>query len=153
MTVDDLLAVKGVSDPQISPDGSLVVYVVSELDRATDKTNSSLWLVPTAGGEPKQLTTAPGTNNHPRWSPDGKIDRLRLQSRRLGPGLAPADRRRRGPPAHQAADRRLRARSGRPRETRSPSPPRSTPGMTPEQTAAKDKEKEASKSKVRTSIA
>ena len=39
MTVDDLLAVKGVSDPQLSPDGSLVVYVVSELDRATDKTN------------------------------------------------------------------------------------------------------------------
>ena len=72
MTIDDLLAVKGVSDPQVSPDGSLVVYVVSELDRATDKTNSSLWLVPVAGGEPKRLTTAPGTNNHPRWSPDGK---------------------------------------------------------------------------------
>ena len=46
MTVDDLLAVKGVSDPQISPDGSLVVYVVSELDHATEKNNSSLWLVP-----------------------------------------------------------------------------------------------------------
>ena len=29
MTVEDLLAVKGVSDPQISPDGSLVVYVVT----------------------------------------------------------------------------------------------------------------------------
>ena len=72
MTIDDLLAVKGVSDPQLSPDGSLVVYVVSELDRATDKNNSSLWLVPAAGGQPKQLTTAPGTNNHPRWSPDGK---------------------------------------------------------------------------------
>ena len=72
MTVDDLLAVKGVSDPQVSPDGSLVVYVVSELDRATQKNNSSLWLVPTLGGQPKQLTTAPGTNNHPRWSPDGK---------------------------------------------------------------------------------
>ncbi len=72
MTVDDLLAVKGVSDPQLSPDGSLVVYVVSEIDRATDKTKSSLWLVPSRGGEPKPLTTTPGTNNHPRWSPDGK---------------------------------------------------------------------------------
>ena len=49
MTIDDLLAIKSVSDPQISPDGRLVVYVVSELDRATDKTNSSLWLVPTSG--------------------------------------------------------------------------------------------------------
>ena len=72
MTIDDLLAVKGVADPQLSPDGSMVVYVVSELDRSTDKTNSSLWLVPASGGEPKRLTTAPGTNNHPRWSPDCK---------------------------------------------------------------------------------
>ena len=72
MTIDDLLAVKSVADPQVSPDGESVVYVVSELDRATEKTNSSLWLVPKAGGEPSRLTTAPGTNNHPRWSPDGK---------------------------------------------------------------------------------
>ena len=72
MTTDDLLAVKGVSDPQVSPDGKLVVYVVSELDRDTQKSNSDLWIVPTAGGEPKRLTTAPGPDNHPRWSPDGK---------------------------------------------------------------------------------
>ncbi len=72
MTVDDLLAVKGVSDPQVSPDGLWVVYVVSELDRATEKTNSDLWLVAVAGGEPKRLTTLPGADNHPRWSPDGK---------------------------------------------------------------------------------
>ena len=50
MTVDDLLAVKGVSDPQVSPDGSLVVYVVTELDQATQKNHSSLWLVPASGG-------------------------------------------------------------------------------------------------------
>jgi len=72
MSIDDLLAIKSVSDAQISPDGQSVVYVVSELDRATDKTNSSLWLVATSGGAPKRLTTAPGSNNHPRWSPDGK---------------------------------------------------------------------------------
>ena len=72
MTVDDLLAVKAVSDPQVSPDGKWVVYVVSELDREAGKTNSDLWLVPLAGGEPRRLTTAPGTDNHPRWSPDGK---------------------------------------------------------------------------------
>ncbi|MFO0957550.1 MAG: S9 family peptidase [Isosphaeraceae bacterium] len=72
MTVDDLLAVKGVGDPQVSPDGKLVVYTVSELNRDTGKSNSDLWLVPTAGGEPRRLTTAPGADNHPRWSPDGK---------------------------------------------------------------------------------
>ena len=72
MTVHDLLGVKSVSDPQVSPDGKLVVYVLSELDRATEKSNSDLYLVPTAGGEPRRLTTAPGVDNHPRWSPDGK---------------------------------------------------------------------------------
>ena len=60
MTVDDLLAVKGVSDPQLSPDGSLVVYVVSEIDRAADKTNTSLWLVPSSGGR------AQATDDHCR---------------------------------------------------------------------------------------
>src|SRR5512135_2879703 len=69
MTIDDLLAVKGVSDPQVSPDGRWVVYVVSELDRATDKTNSDLWLVPVAEGEPRRLTMATGADNPPRWSP------------------------------------------------------------------------------------
>ncbi len=72
MTVNDLLAVKGVGSPQISPDGSKVVYVVSEIDREANKTNSSLWMVSTDGGEPTRLTTSPGTNNEPTWSPDGK---------------------------------------------------------------------------------
>lgn len=36
------------------------------------KTNSDLWLVPVAGGEPKRLTTSSGSDTHPRWSPDGK---------------------------------------------------------------------------------
>jgi len=72
MTVDDLLAVKSVGDPQLSPDGRLVAYVVSEVDRAAGKTNSSLWLVTADGGNPKRLTTTPGVNNHPRWCPDGK---------------------------------------------------------------------------------
>jgi len=72
MTVDDLLAVKVVSDPQVAPDGTRVAYVVAARDLATDKTNSDLWLVPIKGGEPRRLTTAPGADTHPRWSPDGK---------------------------------------------------------------------------------
>jgi dipeptidyl aminopeptidase/acylaminoacyl peptidase len=72
MTIDDLLGIKSVSDPQVSPDGKLVVYVVTELDRSTEKSNSDLYLIPTAGGEPKRLTTSAGADNHPRWSPDGK---------------------------------------------------------------------------------
>ena len=60
MTIDDLLAVKSVSDPQVSPDGTLVAYVVSEIDRETDKSNTDIWVVPVAGGDPKRLTTSAG---------------------------------------------------------------------------------------------
>ena len=149
MTIDDLLAIKSVSDPQISPDGESVVYVVSELDRATDKTDSTLWLIPTAGGEPKQLTTAPGTNNHPRWSPDGKT--VAFVSSRGGSAqvwLLPVE----GGEARQLTKLPIDV-SGpiwSPRGDRIAFAAEVYPGTTPEQTAAKDKEKEASKSKVRT---
>jgi dipeptidyl aminopeptidase/acylaminoacyl peptidase len=68
----DLLAVKTVSDPQLSPDGKQLVYVVSVIDAAANKSNSDLWTVPVAGGEAKRLTTSPGGDNHPRFSPDGQ---------------------------------------------------------------------------------
>src|SRR6516225_9124946 len=148
MTIDDLLAIKGVSDPQVSPDGDSIVYAVSELDRATDKTNSSLWMVPAAGGEPKRLTTAPGTNNHPRYSPDGKT--IAFVSSRGGSSqvwLLPTD----GGEARQLTHLPIDV-SGpiwSPKGDRIAFAAEVYPGTTPEQTAAKDKEKEAAKSKVR----
>ncbi len=72
MTIDDLLAVKGVSDPKVSPDGRWVVYVVSKIDKASGKTESDLFATPLAGGETRQLTTSPGPDREPVWSPDGK---------------------------------------------------------------------------------
>lgn len=70
--VEDLFKFQRVGDPQISPDGKLVVYTVGTVDRAANKTITHLWLVPTAGGEPRQLTASGKRDAHPRWSPDGR---------------------------------------------------------------------------------
>ncbi len=71
MTIDDLFRFKRVSDPQISPDGKQVAYVITSVNLAGNKTSSAIWLAPTDKGEPKQLTTSGKKDRHPRWSPDG----------------------------------------------------------------------------------
>jgi dipeptidyl aminopeptidase/acylaminoacyl peptidase len=84
MTIDDLYRFKRVSDPQISPDGSQVVYVVAEItDPAKNKSHSNLWLAATDGKmPPRRLTTTEKKDSHPRWSPDGK--QIVFESNRSG---------------------------------------------------------------------
>jgi hypothetical protein len=48
MKIDDLFRFKRVSDPQISPDGNTVAYVVTTVDRKGNKSSSNIWLAPTA---------------------------------------------------------------------------------------------------------
>ncbi len=69
----DLSAIKDVGDAQISPDGSRVVYVVSEAAPDRSRMISRLWVTPTSGGESKRLTTGDANESTPRWSPDGKL--------------------------------------------------------------------------------
>src|SRR6266581_2933395 len=76
--VDDLLALKVVSDPQISPDGSLIAYTV-QCNEETDTTSSSIWLIHSKDSKAqtlRQLTGAGSEKHHdfaPRWSPDGQF--------------------------------------------------------------------------------
>ncbi|MBI3661543.1 MAG: S9 family peptidase [Acidobacteria bacterium] len=70
ITFDDLISMRRVSDPQISPDGKWVAYTVATPDKAANRTVRNIWLAPTAGGEPRQLTRS-GRDMMPRWSPDG----------------------------------------------------------------------------------
>jgi dipeptidyl aminopeptidase/acylaminoacyl peptidase len=67
----DLISFGRVSDPQISPRGDWVAFVVTYQDTVQNKSNSNIYLVPIAGGDVKQLTSAKGANNSPRWMPDG----------------------------------------------------------------------------------
>ena len=72
MAVADLLALRRVSDPQLSPDGRQIVYVVTEVLLEENRTQADLWLVPVDGGAPQRLTATPAHERHPRWSPDGR---------------------------------------------------------------------------------
>ncbi|MGE0127158.1 MAG: prolyl oligopeptidase family serine peptidase [Blastocatellales bacterium] len=72
MTFDDLMAVKRLSDAQISPDGSRVAYVVSDVDKNLNRSKRNVWVVPTSGGQPQQLITSDKNDFSPRWSADGK---------------------------------------------------------------------------------
>jgi dipeptidyl aminopeptidase/acylaminoacyl peptidase len=83
MTIDDLFRFKRVSDPQISPDGKLVVYVVGTVNLEANSTSSTLWLASTDNkDEPRQLTNTTKKDRHPRWSPDGK--HILFESNRSG---------------------------------------------------------------------
>ncbi|HTP13028.1 MAG TPA: S9 family peptidase [Bacteroidota bacterium] len=72
ITFDDLISFGRVSDPRISPDGSTVAFVVTVPNKAANRMNSNIFLVPLNGGPVRQLTSANGANNSPRWMPDGK---------------------------------------------------------------------------------
>ena len=72
-TVEDLVILKRISDPQVSPDGRYLVFVQRESDLAANKSHGSLWLMAlAAGARPQQLTDAGGGDSSPRWAPDGR---------------------------------------------------------------------------------
>jgi dipeptidyl aminopeptidase/acylaminoacyl peptidase len=71
MTFDDVIALKSVSDAQISPDGKWVAYVVSKADMIADASDPDIYLVSASGGDPIRLTTSKKADSSPRWSPDG----------------------------------------------------------------------------------
>ncbi len=82
ITVRDLFQFKRLADPQISPDGKQVAYVVGTVDLEANSSASTIWLVPTTGGAPRQLTTTTKKDRHPRFSPDGRS--ILFESNRLG---------------------------------------------------------------------
>jgi dipeptidyl aminopeptidase/acylaminoacyl peptidase len=68
----DLYAIKLVEDPQITPDGERIAYVVAEIDREAYEYRRSIWIADASGAaEPRRFTSG-DNDSHPRWSPDGR---------------------------------------------------------------------------------
>lgn len=68
---EDLLQYQLVSDPQISPDGSLVLFTRKHVGTKNEYV-TNLWLVAADGQSPPRQFTSGGKDGHGRWSPDGK---------------------------------------------------------------------------------
>ena len=81
MTPQDITRIRFISDPQLSPDGRRVAFVVTMLSEDQDEYLSNIWVVDTTGGEPRRFTTGPKRDTAPRWSPDGS--RLAFVSERV----------------------------------------------------------------------
>ena len=71
LTIDDLFKIKGVGNPEISPDGKWVAYTVTCTDLDKDNSETRIWMAPTGGGEPLSMTGKGYSASSPSRSPDG----------------------------------------------------------------------------------
>ncbi len=83
LTPEAVLTLKKVSDPQISPSGARVAFVVTGFDDARVERNK-VWTVGADGAGLAQVSPGGGTESAPRWSPDERS--LAFVSRAEGAG-------------------------------------------------------------------
>src|ERR1043165_5822600 len=72
LTVDDMLAMQRVGDPNVSPDGKWIAFSVRDTDMEANKGRFDIWLIGADSSGLRRLTTAPENDTDPRWSADGK---------------------------------------------------------------------------------
>jgi len=70
-TFEDMMSLKRVGEPEVSPDGKWVIFSVVDVDLAANTKMPHVWVVPVAGGQEKEIISAQDADR-PRWAPDGK---------------------------------------------------------------------------------
>lgn len=73
ISFDDFITLGRVSDPQISPQGDKVAFVVTFMDEDENKSNSDIYLAAVKDGQVRKLTNSPAGDSQPRFSPDGSF--------------------------------------------------------------------------------
>ncbi|MEO5815583.1 MAG: S9 family peptidase [Gemmatimonadaceae bacterium] len=72
LRASDIYQLRGVNDPQLSPDGAWVAYSVTAVDSAKDKSDTDVWMTSWDGTQTIRVTSSPESEGSPRWSPDGR---------------------------------------------------------------------------------
>ena len=70
-SIDDLINLKRVGSPAISPDGQQVAYTVRETNWDENAYETEIWIGDAATGQARQLTNARKSSSQPALSPDG----------------------------------------------------------------------------------
>jgi dipeptidyl aminopeptidase/acylaminoacyl peptidase len=70
-TFEDMMKLKRVGEPAVSPDGKWVIFSVVDVDLEANTKTPHIWIVPTAGGQEKEII-ADQDGDRPRWAPGGK---------------------------------------------------------------------------------
>src|SRR5215468_6450706 len=71
LTIEEMLTMRRVGDPAVSPDGKQVAFAVRDTDLEANRGRFDIWLAQTDGSGVKQLTTHPDNDQDPQWSADG----------------------------------------------------------------------------------
>jgi dipeptidyl aminopeptidase/acylaminoacyl peptidase len=70
--IENLRKFRFVSDPQFSPDGGRIAFVLSEVNIEKYGFDCHIWLPDVASGKHRQFTFNEESDNYPRWFPDGR---------------------------------------------------------------------------------
>jgi len=67
-TVNDLVAMERIGDPQVSPDGDVVAFVVTTMDLQANAGRRDIWLAAVDGSWQRQITSHSANDWSPRWA-------------------------------------------------------------------------------------
>ncbi|MGH2411083.1 MAG: TolB family protein, partial [Chloroflexota bacterium] len=67
-----IYGLRAAANPQISPDGTRILYSLTSIDETTKKSAAQLWVCARDGGDARRLTWTGEKNTGARWSPDGR---------------------------------------------------------------------------------
>lgn len=70
-TAERVFDMEYANDPQVSPDGTTIVYVRQSMDKMTDQDAGKLWVLDINSATNRPLIADKNASS-PRWSPDGK---------------------------------------------------------------------------------